>query len=188
MSTLRDLADALTVEAVLVSCGVQPPRRGERIPCPIHKGEGRNFGIDPANVCLWRCFSRECGSEARRDGVNLLGYLRYGASLKALPRARKADLLRSCEELTGLHLDKSETEEQYQKTKLGGMTDRDARTIARLFLNPNGLKTVDVDELETVAGKMAMLWMQCAVSLGKKIDKRDLESYIENKGWTNGVS
>ena len=53
MSSLRDLADALTVDLVLDYCGIQPPRRGEKIPCPIHKGEGRNFGIDPANQCLW---------------------------------------------------------------------------------------------------------------------------------------
>jgi hypothetical protein len=188
MSSLRDLADALTVEAVLTYCGIEPPRPGRKIPCPIHKGEGQNFGIIPNDPCRWNCFSHACGSGARRDAVNLLGYLRYSGSLKTLPRASKADLLRSCEELSGVTLDENEKVDQSPVSRLHGMTQRDAVLVADYLIGQKDLAKADSDDFETYPGQMALLWLQSCVALGKKLDQEELERFIKDRRWANGVS
>lgn len=133
-----------------------------RIPCPIHGGGGRNFGLFDGGR-RFTCQTHQCGSPHVRDALNLHCLLRHGAPLPALEQKIRADAIREIESLAGLPLPDASPQERAAAAKrareretLGNWSPAQWRTVRRVLQDTGRIEELSLDLPPDVGVRVAL--------------------------------
>ena len=98
---VKIIADNLDVLTVLDYLNIAHYGERKSIPCPIHNGKDNNFSIwDDGRA--WTCFSHNCGSSHKRDGLNLFCLIQYGKAFPDLQPTQKSEVLEQTTTIAGI--------------------------------------------------------------------------------------
>ena len=97
---LEKINQNLSVYKILGNFGIEA-YEGRRISCPVHQGQGLNFAVYDSGK-FWKCHSHNCGSNRKRDSVNLFCLLRFGKALPDLSSSQKSESLKELCSLAGV--------------------------------------------------------------------------------------
>lgn len=163
---IAKIADRLDVLAVLDHLGVEHHDGRKRIACPIHRGDGENFGVHDDGR-RWTCFSRSCGAGRVRDAVNLYCLAKHGRALPDLSAEQKGVALRELAALAGVELEQGQSKPGTRAERL--IPDETQRAALGAIL----ADTTRLDELGKTrlftsrAAERVILFLACARACGK---------------------